>query len=107
MIRWCSGCRAAPAQGRRAEAMANRKVEQAEQENKLNKHKLYKPTTVRSGNPIAESLWPTLPNTPAGPFHRDDCHGPSRDGAGESHPPRLRAPDNLKCANGFPVSAYS
>jgi len=61
---------------------------------------------VRCGDPIAESLWPTLPENPAGvpPLALARCRVI---GARLASPMLLRFPCNLYAANGFPVSACS
>jgi hypothetical protein len=87
-----------------------RQVEQFEQE----KHARQAVQTeqieqaVRYRNPIAESLWPTLPIILAGPFHRRHLYGcalPWDRGLQSSRLPRK--PNNQYAANGFPVSACS
>jgi hypothetical protein len=64
--------------------------------------------TVWCGDPIAESLWPTLPVLPAGPFQPWRLRGLTALSEQGFSAPRLpRVPCNLYAANGFPVSACS
>jgi hypothetical protein len=63
---------------------------------------------VRYRNPIAEILWPTLPEKLAGPFHRWRLPGRAPPWDRGLQTPRLqRNPNNLYTANGLPVSACS
>ena len=61
------------------------------------------------GNPIAESLWPTLVGSfPPGPFHRSRVHGRTALKKRSLNARiLLRVPCNLFAASGLPVSACS